>query len=135
MIRTTPAGATSATSYPTTYEIVEKLTKHYCANGIKPVVSKNWSVADTTLVGSTLYAVIQCIISITYKPKGSCNNQFVTNTFVESFNVSFGGASSSSTIAVVDTDGYSEPTYVCSNNCNNAQGLKNVGSLSITITT
>lgn len=137
MIRTTIQGVPTATNQILTYEIVEKLNRAYCVNAeIQPIVTVTYSTADTELVGTTLYATIQALIQVSYKPKGcGCNSGMVTNTFTESFVVSFAAATSATTIQLVNTPGYTDPAYLNNCNCCNASGIKQVGQLSITAQT
>jgi len=134
MIKLIANGVPTATVSAYTYEIVEKLCKHYCTNGeFKPIVTRTWNTASSEVVNGYTFFEVQCVVTVTYMPKNGCKCCSKTNTFVETFEVSFLG-STGGTIAFTDISGYTEPSYTNCNNCNVAQGIKNVGNVTITYT-
>lgn len=132
MIRLTSSGVPTATQQVYTYEIIEKLCKPYCVNqDVQPVVNAVFSVSDQQVVGTQVYANVQAVITVTYKPKGrQCPCSYRTNMFIENVVISAPG----SAISVASSAAYTDPSYVSTSNCNNAQGVKNVGVLTATIT-
>lgn len=132
MIRLISTGVPTATEQSFTYEIVEKLCKPYCVNqSVRPVVNVAFNVSDTQTVGTQVYATIQAVVTVTYQPHGSkfpCCSR--TNTFVEEFQWSAEG----SAISVAATAGFNESAYVCGSSCAKAQGIRTVGTLTMTIT-
>lgn len=132
MINVTPQSIT-ATSQVYTADLTEKLCKPYCVNAsIQPSVDVVYSVDDTTLVGTTLYATIKAQGTVTYVPKcGSacCPSQKV---FTEYFTVSFTGATGASSVALTQANGIVKPAYV---NCYNvACGISALNIVTLTFT-
>lgn len=122
MIRTTPAGALTATSYPMTYEIIEKLSRAYCPENM-PVLNISWSVAEQRTIGTTVYGTVQAVISVAF-PQGGCQR-----VYTEEFEVSGEGTA----ISVEGVAGYTEAAYTSQNGCK-ACGVKAVGTLTVTLT-
>lgn len=129
MIKITTNTAPTATSQGYTYEIVEKLCKKYCENSsFSPQVTNVWSTKSTEVSNGVTYATIQCVTTVVYLPKGACGvcgQQ--TNTFIETFIVSFTG---SGTVVATGVNAYTEPTYENSC-CSVAQGIRNIGTVTI----
>lgn len=133
MIKLTASGVPTTTEQEYTYEIVERLCKPYCINNeYQPIVTTGFSVINQEVVNGQVYATVQCIIDVTYQPKGrNCPCSYRKNTFIETVQISAPGVA----ISVADSNGFNEPAYVNANNCNLAQGIRTVGVLSATITT
>lgn len=123
----------SATSQVFTATLTERLCKPYCViSSIQPSVDVQYSIDDTELVGSVLYATIKAQGTITYVAKNGnpcCPSQKV---FTEYFTTSFAGATSASTITIEQANGIISPALV--NCCNVACGIaaKNVITLTFT---
>ena len=132
MINLTPQSIT-ATSQVYTADLTEKLCKPYCVNAsIQPSVDVVYSVDDTNVVGSTLYATIKAQGTVTYVPKcgNVCNPS--QKVFTEYFTVSFTGASGSSSVTLTQADGIVKPAYV---NCYNvACGISALNVVTLTFT-
>ena len=123
----------TATSQVVTADLTEKLCQPYCANAsIQPIVNVEYSIDNTTLEGTILYATIKATGTVIYVPKcGSscCPNQKV---FTEYFTTSFAGATAESTITISQDTGLVKPAYV---NCNNvANGISAANVVTLTFT-
>lgn len=133
MINVTPQSIT-ATSQVYTADLTEKLCKPFCVNAsIQPSVDVVYSVDDTNLVGTTLYATIKAQGTVTYVPK--CGNPCCPSqkVFTEYFTVSFTGATGSSSVALTQANGIVKPAYV---NCYNvACGISALNVVTLTFTT
>lgn len=132
MINVTPQLIT-ATSQVYTADLTEKLCKPYCVNAsIQPSVDVAYSVDDTNLVGTVLYATIKAQGTVTYVPQcgnACCPQQKV---FTEYFTVSFAGATGTSTVALTQANGIVKPAYV---NCYNvACGISALNVVTLTFT-
>lgn len=134
MIRTTLQGVPTAEEMVLTYEIVEKTCRSYCTTKEpSPIVSTTFNVTDTKLVGGVMYAEIQAIIDIKYRPSGTRNCCSLKQEIkIENFIVAFGNATAATTIELINKDGYTEPVYYCNSECSYAQGIRQVGTLTIT---
>lgn len=132
MINVTPQSIT-ATSQVYTADLTEKLCKPFCVNAsIQPSVDVVYSVDDTNLVGTTLYATIKAQGTVTYVPK--CGNPCCPSqkVFTEYFTVSFTGATGSSSVALTQANGIVKPAYV---NCYNvACGISALNVVTLTFT-
>lgn len=132
MINVTPQSIT-ATSQVYTADLTEKLCKPYCVNAsIQPSVDVVYSIDDTNLVGSTLYATIKAQGTVIYVPK--CGNACYPSqkVFTEYFTVSFTGASGSSSVTLTQANGIVKPAYV---NCYNvACGISALNVVTLTFT-
>lgn len=122
MIRITPAGALTATSYPLTYEIIEKLCKPYCTSN-PPIASVTWNVSDQRVVGTTVYATLQAVVTVAC-PQGGCSKVYTEEVVV---------SGTGTAITVASTPGYTEAAYM-NGSCCKAGGVRAVGTVTVTIT-
>ena len=123
----------SATSQVFTSTLTESLCKPYCViSSIQPSVDVQYSIEDTTLVGTVLYVTVRAQGTVTYVSKNGnpcCPSQKV---FTEYFTTSFAGATNASTVTIAQANGTVNPYLV---NCYNvACGIaaKNVITLTFT---
>lgn len=132
MINVTPQSIT-ATSQVYTCDLTEKLCKPYCVNAsIQPSVDVVYSIDDTNLVGTVLYATIKAQGTVTYVPQ--CGNPCCPQqkVFTEYFTVSFAGATGASSVALAQANGIVKPAYV---NCYNvACGISALNVVTLTFT-
>ena len=123
----------SATSQVFTSTLTERLCKPYCViSSIQPSVDVQYSIEDTTLVGTVLYVTVRAQGTVTYVSKNGnpcCPSQKV---FTEYFTTSFADATNASTVTIEQANGTVNPYLV---NCYNvACGIaaKNVITLTFT---
>lgn len=132
MINVTPQSIT-ATSQVYTAELTEKLCKPYCVqSSIQPTVDVTYSIEDTNLVGTVLYATVKAQGLVTYVSK--CGNSCCPSqkVFTEYFTVSFAGATGASSVALAQANGIVRPAYV--NCCNVACGISALNVVTLTFT-
>ena len=132
MISVTPISIT-ATVQTYACDVTERLCKPYCVNAdIQPIVQVTYSVDDTTLVGTTLYATIKAQGEVTYVPKcgNACSPKI--KIFTEYFTVAFSSVTAGTTISIAQSAGTVKPSFV---NCYNvACGISALNVLTITAT-
>ena len=131
MISVNPISIT-ATSQSYAVDVTERLCKPYCVNAdIQPIVQVNYTIGDSTLVGTTLYVTVKAQGEVTYVPK--CGNTCCPNTkvFTENFTIAFTGATSATTATIAQTAGTVQPAFV---NCYGvACGISALNVVTITI--
>lgn len=132
MISVIPQSIT-ATSQVFTSTLTERLCKPYCViSSIQPVVDVQYSIDDTTLVGSVLYVTVKAQGTVTYVSKNGnacCPSQKV---FTEYFTTSFEGATNASTVTIEQASGTANPYLV---NCYNvACGISAINVITLTFT-
>lgn len=112
----------------------ERLCKPYCINAsIQPIVQVAYSVDDTTLVGTTLYATIKAQGEVTYVPQCGSACCPKSKIFTENFTVAFSAATAETAISVTQTAGTVTPAFV---NCYGvAYGISANNVVTITATT
>lgn len=133
MINVNPISITATVqTYAAT--VTERLCKPYCVNAsIQPIVQVTYTVDDTTLVGTTMYATIKAQGEATYVPKcgNSCNPN--SKIFTEYFTIAFSDATSATTISITQNSGTVSPAFV---NCYGvACGISANNVVAITATT
>ena len=131
MIHVTPISiAATAQSYAA--ELTEKLCQQYCVNAsIQPVVDINYTIDDTSLVGTTLYVTVKAQGTVEYVPRCGhpCNPK--SKIFTEYFTVAFTGATAATTATIAQAAGIVRPAYV---NCYNvACGITALNTVTITV--
>lgn len=131
MINVTPQSIT-ATVQVYTADLTERLCKPYCVNAsIQPSVDVTYSVDETSLVGTVLYATIKAQGTVTYVPQCGCACEPKQKVFTEYFTVSFAGATAASTVTLTQAAGIVKPAYV---NCYNvACGLSALNVVTLTL--
>lgn len=131
MIHVTPISiAATAQSYAA--DLTEKLCQPYCVNdSIQPVVDVNYTIDDTSLVGTTLYVTVKAQGTVSYVPKCGCACNPRSKIFTEYFTIGFTGATAASTATIAQAAGIVKPAYV---NCNNvACGISAINTVTVTI--
>ena len=123
----------SATSQVFTSTLTERLCKPYCViSSIQPSVDVQYSIEDTTLVGTVLYVTVRAQGTVTYVSKNGnpcCPSQKV---FTEYFTTSFAGATNASTVTIEQASGAVNPYLV---NCYNvACGISAINVITLTFT-
>ena len=131
MINVTPISI-AATAQRYAAELTEKLCQPYCVYAsIQPVVDVTYTIADTSLVGTTLYVTVKAQGTVNYVPKCGhpCNPK--SKIFTEYFTVAFTGATAATTATLVQAAGIVKPAYV---NCFNvACGISALNTVTITV--
>lgn len=133
MISVNPISLTATTQvYAAT--LTERLCQPYCVNAdIQPIVSVVYSVENTNLVGTNMYATIKVQGEVTYVPKSGNACCPKSKIFTEYFTVAFASATASTTIAVAQASGAVSPAFV---NCYGvACGISANNVVTITATT
>lgn len=131
MINVTPISiAAAAQSYAA--ELTEKLCQPFCVNAsIQPVVDVNYTIDETSLVGTTLYVTVKAQGTVEYVPRCGhpCNPK--SKIFTEYFTVAFTGATAATTATIAQAAGIVRPAYV---NCYNvACGITALNTVTITV--
>ena len=112
MINVTPISIT-ATVQTYAADVTERLCKPYCVNAnIQPICQVTYSVDDTMLIGTTMYATIKAQGEVTYVPK--CGNACCPSSkiFTEYFTVAFSAATAATTVTVAQSAGTVKPAFV-----------------------
>lgn len=120
MIKLTPAGAITATSYPLTYEITEMLKSPFC-EGHEPVVTISWAVNNIEVSGAQVFGTAMAVVTVAAPGK-------TPQTFVEKFPVSGTGTSFSIEGENAIVSGFSP------NGCCKMQGISAIGTVTVSIT-
>ena len=91
-----------------------------------------YTIDDTNLVGTELYATVKAQGTVLYVPKSGSACCPKSKIFTEYFTTSFAGASGGSTVTVAQDPGFVKAAYV---NCYNvASGISAVNVVTLTFT-